>query len=111
MIWKRQQRWMQTSVRCRQRLVDLEDVVLLLPDEILDDDIEFTAVPRIARAGNAIAGLLQIQLQRDGKRDRCWLGQLAVRIVADFREQLPVSILEACIPPDHRRARRRGIPF
>lgn len=83
----------QALVKGEQRLVDLEDVVLLLPDEILNNDVELAAgTESVARAGDKITGLIQIQLQRDGKGNGCCLGGLVVRVVADFREQLAVYV-------------------
>ena len=88
----------QALVKGEQRLVNLEDVVLLLPDEILNNDVELAAgAESVARAGNEVTRLIQIQLQRYSKGNGCCLGGLVVRIVADLREQLAVDIGFLCI--------------
>lgn len=67
--------------------------ILFPPDEILDDHIEFAAgAEGIACPGDEVAGLVQVQLQGDGKGDGRGLGGLIVRIVADLGEQLAVHI-------------------
>ena len=58
----------QTLVEREQRLIDFENVIVPLHDEILDDNVKFTAAAqRVSRAGDKVAGLRQAQLQRDGE--------------------------------------------
>ena len=62
-------------------------------NEILNNHIELAAgAESVARAGDEVAGLVQIQLQRDGEGNSRGLGGLVVRIVADFGEQLAVYV-------------------
>ena len=83
----------QTLIKGEQRLVDLKDVVFLLPDEILDDDVELAAgAEGVARTGNEVTGLVQIQFQRDGEGDGRGLRGLVVRIVANLGKELTIHI-------------------
>ena len=83
----------QALVKGKQRLVDRKNIVLLLPDEILDDDVKLTAAAqRIACAGDEVTSLLQTQLQRNGKRDGRRFGGLIARVFADLGEQLAIHI-------------------
>ena len=83
----------QTLIKGEQRLVDLENIVFLLPDEILDNDVELTAgAESVARAGDEVAGLVQVQLQRDGKGNGRGLGGLVVRVIANFGKELAIHV-------------------
>ena len=80
----------QALVKFKQSRVDIEQVIILLPDEVHDDHIKLTAVGQgITRPADQIPGLLQIQLQCQSKSNGGGLGWLIVGIVADFGEMLP----------------------
>lgn len=83
----------QALIKGKQRLVYFKNIILFPPNEIFDDHIEFAAgTEGIARPGDEVAGLVQVQLQGDGKGNGRGLGGLVARIVADFGEQLAVHI-------------------
>ena len=58
----------QALVKRKQRFVDLKNVILFLPNKILNNHIELAAgAESVACAGDEVAGLVQIQLQSNGE--------------------------------------------
>ena len=83
----------QALVEFKQSRVDVEQVIVLLPDEVHDDHVEFAAVCQsVTRPTDQIPGLIQIQLQRQRQSNSGGLGGLIVGIVADFGKMLPGEI-------------------
>ena len=83
----------QALVKRKQRFVDLKNVILFLPNKILNNHIELAAgAEGVACAGDEVAGLVQIQLQSDGEGNGRGFGGFVVRIISDFGEQLAVNV-------------------
>lgn len=52
----------QTLAKCKQRLIDLKNIIFFPPDEIPDNHIEFAVgAEGVARLDDEIAGLVQVQ--------------------------------------------------
>ena len=72
----------QRLIEGEERLVDLIDIVVLVDDEVFDDQIEAVGVAEcVARFFQQLPGLLQIQLQRDGKGNGRGLARLILALL------------------------------
>ena len=79
----------QCLIKFVQGNIDLHDVVVFLLNEVADDQVEFAAVGQgEACPADEITGLLQIQLQSQGKGNGGLLGGLVIQIAADLGKVL-----------------------
>ena len=83
----------QALVKFEQGHIDLVDIVVSPVDEIFHNNIKLAAVGQgVARPGNQVPGLVQIQLQRHSKCQRRRFGGSVGRIVPDLGEVFSVHI-------------------